>query len=203
MTDGSTKCIFFDLGQVLFHLHVESFWNALSDKLPDNWEAIVAKYVSSGLQKEYETGRFSCEEFFPKLSELLGTEHKRNELERAWNTVLTPVDENLKIASQLRKHYRTAVISNTNAAHARHVSPMWASYDPFDKCFYSHVIGYMKPDPAIYQFAIKEMGFEPSECVFFDDIETNVKAACELGIRAFQVSEPAQLQEGLRTAGLA
>ena len=202
MGDESIKCVFFDIGQVLFHLRVERFWDALIGELPDRYEEIVTQYISSGLQLKYETGLLSCDEFFPKLSELLGTGHERDDLEHAWGSVLTPVDENLKIAAQLRKHYRTAVISNTNAAHVRHIAPTWASYDPFDKCFYSHEVGCMKPDLAIYEFAIKEMGFEPSECVFFDDVEENVEAARKVGMIAHQVVAPEKLSEELQRAGI-
>ena len=78
----------------------------------------------------------------------------------------------------------------------------WASYDPFDKCFYSHEVGCMKPDLAIYEFAIKEMGFEPSECVFFDDVEENVEAARKVGMIAHQVVAPGKLSAGLQQAGI-
>ena len=200
---SEARCIFFDLGQVLFYLRVEAFWDALSGGLPDNQDAIVARYTASGLQTEYETGRLSCDEFFPRLQALLGTDHSREELEYAWGTVLAPDEENLKLAAQLRKQYRTAVISNTNAAHIRTVAPMWESYDPFDKCFYSHEVGCMKPDAAIFELAIREMGFEPDECVFFDDREENVEAAEDCGMRAYQVLEPKGLKAGVQRAGMA
>jgi FMN phosphatase YigB (HAD superfamily) len=57
---------------------------------------------------------------------------------------------------------------------------------PFMKCVeggtYSFMVGSMKPEPLIYEIAIKKSGFRPEEILFIDDLEANVQAAQNQGI---------------------
>ncbi len=41
----------------------------------------------------------------------------------------------------------------------------------------------IKPQPEIYRVLLDRLGTAPEETIFFDDIEVNVTAACELGIK--------------------
>lgn len=44
----------------------------------------------------------------------------------------------------------------------------------------------IKPDRAIYELLLSRYGLKAEECVFVDDVEINVRAACELGIHGVQ-----------------
>jgi len=46
-------------------------------------------------------------------------------------------------------------------------------------------VGEIKPEPPIYRILIERLGCDPSQIVFFDDLEPNVRAARALGIQAF------------------
>jgi FMN phosphatase YigB (HAD superfamily) len=39
-----------------------------------------------------------------------------------------------------------------------------------------------KPDPAVYMMAAERLGLPPRECVFVDDLDTNVEAARQVGM---------------------
>jgi epoxide hydrolase-like predicted phosphatase len=62
--------------------------------------------------------------------------------------------------------------------------------DLFDVFVESAVVGLRKPDPRIFQLACRELGVEPIEAVFLDDIGTNLKAARALGMTTIKVEEP-------------
>lgn len=64
----------------------------------------------------------------------------------------------------------------------------------FDQIFISGEIGYMKPDERIYQHAIEELGFEPSEVIFFDDRQANVEGARRAGLQAELYSSVSQVR---------
>lgn len=59
-------------------------------------------------------------------------------------------------------------------------------FDHFDTLFdvvvISGEVGLRKPDPAIYALAARDLGVPASECVFVDDIATNVRGAVEAGM---------------------
>ena len=61
--------------------------------------------------------------------------------------------------------------------------------------FASHLVGLRKPEREIYELTIERLGdgIEPADCLFVDDVEHNVDAARDLGMRAvhFQSNEQA------------
>ncbi len=54
--------------------------------------------------------------------------------------------------------------------------------------FYDEIIsadetGYAKPNPKIFEEALRRLGAKPEECIFVDDTEDNVEAARMLGMK--------------------
>ena len=54
--------------------------------------------------------------------------------------------------------------------------------DMFDVAVISHEVGLRKPDPNIYTHTCQLLGVRPDECVFVDDLHTNIHAAVQLGM---------------------
>jgi len=54
----------------------------------------------------------------------------------------------------------------------------------FERIFVSARLGLVKPDPAIFQHVLDELGAPADEVTFVDDRAANVEAAASLGIRA-------------------
>ncbi|HQQ74344.1 MAG TPA: HAD family phosphatase [Pseudomonadales bacterium] len=84
--------------------------------------------------------------------------------------------------------YPTAIITNN----VREFRDGWRALIPvdelIDKVFDSSELGIRKPDPAIYQRALFDMGgVIPQRAVFLDDVEQNVASARDLGIHGIQV----------------
>lgn len=84
--------------------------------------------------------------------------------------------------------YPTAIITNN----VREFRDGWRALIPvdelIDKVFDSSEMGVRKPDPAIYQRALFDMGgVSPQRAVFLDDVEQNVASARDLGIHGIQV----------------
>jgi putative hydrolase of the HAD superfamily len=48
-----------------------------------------------------------------------------------------------------------------------------------------------KPDPAIYRLVCDELGVEPAEAVFLDDLGVNLKPARAMGMATIKVGDPA------------
>jgi len=52
-----------------------------------------------------------------------------------------------------------------------------------------------KPDPAVYNTAVRDLGLPPSECVAFEDSVAGVQSASAAGLRVIAVPAPEQFDE--------
>lgn len=68
-----------------------------------------------------------------------------------------------------RRGLLVGVISNTEDGRARDALEAAGLADRFDVIVDSHVVGFSKPDPAIFRHALGLLGVEPGEAVFVGD----------------------------------
>jgi putative hydrolase of the HAD superfamily len=61
----------------------------------------------------------------------------------------------------------------------------------FDATVVSHEVGLRKPDPAIYELALKRLGVDPETVVFVDDMQPNIDAAAAMGMATVLHVDPA------------
>lgn len=98
------------------------------------------------------------------------------------------------VVRRAREHgLRTALLSNS-----------WGMDYPreewdeiFDAVVISGEVGMRKPEPAIYRYAAEQLGVEPGECVFVDDLGPNVKGAVGVGMVGVKFVSPDQATEEL------
>ena len=69
--------------------------------------------------------------------------------------------------------------------------------DLFDAIVISGEVGMRKPEPAIYRYAADQLGVEASQCVFVDDLGTNVKGAVRVGMAGVKFVSAEQAIEEL------
>jgi putative hydrolase of the HAD superfamily len=60
----------------------------------------------------------------------------------------------------------------------------------FDVVVESSRVALRKPDPAIYRLVCDELGVEPPEAVFLDDLGVNLKPARAMGMATIKVGDP-------------
>jgi putative hydrolase of the HAD superfamily len=98
----------------------------------------------------------------------------------------------LRAIARLRAHgLRVGALTNNWATDdpAPPPSPLRVHFDAFVE---SRVAGMRKPDPRMYQLVCRELGVEPPQAAFLDDIGTNLKSARALGMHTIKVDEPEQ-----------
>jgi putative hydrolase of the HAD superfamily len=61
----------------------------------------------------------------------------------------------------------------------------------FDATVISGLVGMRKPEERIFRLAAEQLGLEPAQCVFVDDVEGNITAARALGFGVVHHKEPA------------
>lgn len=70
----------------------------------------------------------------------------------------------------------------------------------FEHVIESSKAGVRKPDPAIYLMMCEQLGVEPRECVYLDDLGINCKPAALLGMHAIKVTSGEQALADLSAA---
>lgn len=82
----------------------------------------------------------------------------------------------------------TAVLSNTVLPLSEKLRET-SLYDNFDAVVLSDEVGLIKPDSAIYEYAINKLGVLPEECIYVDDIEKNLLPAQSIGMTTILANE--------------
>jgi putative hydrolase of the HAD superfamily len=84
---------------------------------------------------------------------------------------------------------RTALVTNNFVTEERG-DQMAAVIEMFDVVIESSRTGLRKPDPAIYELACRQLGVDPPEVVFLDDLGVNLKPARRMGMTTIKVTDP-------------
>ena len=107
------------------------------------------------------------------------------------------VPEMVAAIATIRAHgLRTAALTNNwvDADGGTHVSgdtPMAGELGGlFDTIVESARVGLRKPDPRIYELVCDQLDVTPTECVFLDDLGTNLKSARAMGMTTIKVDDP-------------
>lgn len=190
--------VIFDMGRVLVDIDFESFPRELGiERGRTNY---ADERAIERMAKDYETGRISTEQFFDSVDGVFKGKYTRMQLVNAWNAIIR--EENsaiIPIVNAVQAKYQTAILSNTSPTHFQRSLDTTAIIKKFSKRYLSFQIGATKPDPAVYQYVIRDLAVEPSALLFIDDIEENIAAAKECGIEGIVFKGVSQLQTELQS----
>jgi epoxide hydrolase-like predicted phosphatase len=93
---------------------------------------------------------------------------------------------------RLRPRYQTGILSNAWAAGHCEEERRYGFAAMADVHVYSYEVGIEKPDRRIFELTCQRLGVHPTEAVFLDDVEANVVAAREVGMRAVLFRDTSQ-----------
>jgi putative hydrolase of the HAD superfamily len=195
-TSAPVKAVISDFGGVLTTPLLNSF-GAIQDEI-----GIEAGMLGRAMQRiaerdgehplyELERGRITETGFLGALQrELAGDLGHEPELHRFADIYFDALDVNEPMIGVMRKArargYRMALLTNN----VREWEPHWRAMVPVDEIFEvivdSGFVGMRKPEPEIYELTVERLGdgLAAPDCLFVDDVEVNIDAARELGMRA-------------------
>lgn len=156
-------------------------------------KAMNQSFDASG--KDGELGTLSQTEWQAGLCQFIGLAPAQLEafVEDFWKIYLgDPNPELVAYFSILRPRYRTALLSNSFDGAREREQDRYHFAEMVDFIIYSHEVGLAKPDPRIYALTSQQLGVQPQEIVFLDDIERNVAAAAASGFHAILYHNNAQ-----------
>ncbi len=195
------KAVVFDLGGVVFQNGTKLFLEELSKQYNLGHE-FVNSVVNGKAGDMYREGKITRDEFWERVSKELGIIVNIDELESAWINKYTLIEETKEIIDELKKEYRLFYLSDNVRERVQQINTKHNFIEWFEGGIFSHEVGVRKPHPDVYKAAIQKIGVDPSEIVFIDDKEKNLKPADELGMNALLFSTPHQLREDLIKLGV-
>jgi putative hydrolase of the HAD superfamily len=154
----------------------------------------------------YDEGKLSGVTFWEKFRQESGlnlAEDQLAELNRQDARMWTTSDPAMLAWQQRLKAHgiRTAILSNMGDSVLENIEREFAWIHGFDVLVWSYQHGMAKPDRAIYEHALEQIGTAPAETMFVDDKLENVVAARAVGMKAVQFSTVDRLREELKAAG--
>ena len=93
-------------------------------------------------------------------------------------------------------------LSNWSAETFPQMRDRYDFFGLFDAILISGEVGLIKPDPAIFELAIRRTGVEASQCLLIDDNAENVAAAKRLGMQGVLFRSADALEAELRAMGV-
>lgn len=198
-TYADIKIILFDLGNVVFQLHInrslEFFSKILNkpkiihdlspvpEKLYNQFEKgfIHHSIIRKALEKRWQTN-ISDSVFINGLNQEIGE----------------PFPCMKNFLSNYSKKIPSFVLSNTNEIHMQFIYTTYPNLmKNFKKIFTSFELHLRKPEPEIYHKIVKEIQLRPKEILFLDDKKENIESASEVGMQVEWIEDPRRLKKVL------
>jgi epoxide hydrolase-like predicted phosphatase len=199
------KAVVFDLGQVIIPFDWQRGYRALAGFSPYPLEEVRSRIKETGLFSPFERGQIEPQSVAREISRVLDLDVSFEKFRELWSSIFLPettVSEDM--LSRLRAAgQRVLLLSNTDAIHFEWIIERYPIMRQFDRCVLSFEVGFRKPEPEIYKEAIVQARCQPEEIFFTDDIAENVEGARRLGIDAVRFQSLPQLEQELRSRGVA
>jgi putative hydrolase of the HAD superfamily len=198
------RFLYFDLGKVLVDFEVEQMLQQVGRVAGIDPARVDKVLAGDGLQREYELGRVSSEQFYERFCEATGTRPDYDALERAASDIFEVNVSILPLVACLeRAGYRLGILSNTCRSHWEHCRRKFRIVaESFSVYALSYEIHAMKPDAAIFRSAAELAGVAPEEIFFTDDTPGHVAGARAAGFDAVQYVSTPELAAELRSRGV-
>lgn len=198
--------IIFDLGNVLYDVDVQRSVEAFEKHGLKDFDRLYSLQEQSKLFDELETGKIGKQEFIERINKIVDSPLEEDAIINSWNELLIGVpQENFEILLEIKKKYKTLLLSNTNAIHLEFINDymkenfgIHSLSALFDKAYYSFEVGLRKPGREIYDFVVKENNLDLEATLFIDDNEENVKGAREAGIITHHKTKNESLMDVVR-----
>ncbi len=198
------KALIFDLGNVILAFDFTRSYKALSKVCHYPPEQMPDRLRPTGLVHRYESGVVGSDVFFRELVEILELDGLTFESFRdIWFSIFD--SETLcpdHFFEQLARQYRLILLSNTNEMHFEMIRERFPLLRHFHHLVLSYEVGAMKPDPRIYQEAIRLAGCLPEECFYTDDVQEYVNGGLKAGMDAVQFQSYPQIRGELEARGV-
>jgi FMN phosphatase YigB (HAD superfamily) len=143
--------IVFDIGNTLLWFDLDRAADNLDRWAPGKGKAIKKFVWDSRLMPRFETGRITGQALYRLVKKKFGLKLPYARFQDCLNDIFDPIKPNLAVLRDLSRRRATALLSNTNSIHWKH---MFKTYPDLRRArwpFSSHILHAMKPHPTIFR----------------------------------------------------
>ncbi len=186
--------IVFDLGNVIINIDPDLTLRKFKESSVTNFDEMYTILRQTDVFDRLDTGKITLPEFRQAIRDFTQVNLTDAQIDDAWCAMLLDFpEENADLLRKLRAEgYKLYLLSNTNEMHidyyTKYLEQKFRSNllaELFDHTFYSHEIGYRKPNREAFEYVLKTEGLKPAETLFIDDLENNVIGARQTGMQAY------------------
>lgn len=175
----------FDIGHVLLDFDFES---SLASLLPPGSADPAVRLGRLFERKDdFESGAIEPDDYIAWALGAMGSDASPAEFSAAWRGIFTPNKPMWDCVRRLAAGgHRLILFSNTNALHCPWVFEAYPEFGQFAGAVLSFEAGFVKPDPAIYQYAVDTHGLVPEATCYIDDLAENITTGRQFGFQCWQ-----------------
>jgi 2-haloacid dehalogenase len=194
------KAIIFDFGNVIIEWDPRYVYRRYFPNDTDGMENFLTEvdFMTWNAQQDkgrsFKEGVAALSAKFPQYTELIQAYHEH------WiDSIGTAYIETVEIMKELKQAgYPLYGLSNWSAETFSLVHEKYDFFNLLDDMVISGTVGYVKPEPEIYQIMLDKIGKPAQECLFIDDSLPNIEQAEKMGIVGIQFQSAEQLRSELR-----
>ena len=198
----SIQLIMFDLGGVLVRRQPERLLAAVAKDTGLPAERLQRELAASTWIDQFERGRIEPRQLHEALTKSMGLTWTFEQFVSAWNGILAENTDTTWMLERLRSRYKLLALSNINVLHDEYIRATWPVFSQMHYWIASYQVGLRKPEPQIYQLALRQADVPPEAAVYVDDTAEFVAAARQLGVHAIHFHDGLELDAELRHAGV-
>jgi putative hydrolase of the HAD superfamily len=199
----SISTVVFDFGNVLGFFSHRKAAEQLAAYSPLSAEFIQAYLFGGKIEDDYESSRLTTPVLRAMVRETCRVSCTDEQFAVALSDMFSPNPDVCSLVPLFKPRYRLVLLSNTNDLHARQFLRQFQdTLAHFDHVVLSHQVGVRKPDPRIYAHCQRLAGCPAAECLFIDDLPTNVQAARACGWQGLVYERGCDLRRALAGLGV-
>lgn len=193
----------FDMGNVLLHFCHDRMCDQIGALCGRSGRELKPHLIESGWQWDFERGTVSPDQFHQWFESTFQTKVNLTDLARAASDIFTLNTPIVSVLDELKSRgYRLVLLSNTSVFHYEFIRDQFDVLDRFDDLVLSFEVKSLKPDPAIYEAALKKIHCDPPDCFYTDDIAKYVEGGRRHGLDAEVFTTVPQLKTHLAVRGI-
>ncbi|MDX1349748.1 MAG: HAD family phosphatase [Putridiphycobacter sp.] len=185
--------IIFDLGGVILNIDYNKTINAFKNLGVQNFDSLYTQAQQNDLFDKLEVGSITENDFYSEIKNLAATKLSNQQIQFAWNAMLLDLPlARIQFLRNLSKNTPIYLLSNTNSIHLSAfksiIKNQHGDHDLlesiFIETFYSHQIGFRKPNAEAFNLIIAKHQLNPSTTLFIDDSIQHIEGAKKVGLQA-------------------
>jgi putative hydrolase of the HAD superfamily len=194
-TENRIDAVIFDLGRVIVDIDLSRLLSTILGENPSgDIEQIIIAGLSDKTMHMFNIGRITADQFHRQLTAKFGFDVPYPRFVKLWCSIFSPMPHMDELIRSLSGRVRLGLLSDTDVLHWNYLRESYPVLGLFEKPTLSFEVGTVKPDPAIFLRAAKNVDTAPEKCLYIDDLKRNVDGAIALGFDGVVFQSAEQLR---------